>query len=63
MLTHTYIDRLNFPVQIYMWDGRGGSAPRAKLGVSLGACVNSLQLSHDSNLLLAGTLAGDVSPL
>ena len=45
-----------------MWDQRGGSAPRAKLDTGGTHSVNSLQLSDDTHLLLAGTSTGQVSP-
>lgn len=48
-------------VQVYLWDQRGGSAPRVKLGKGDKHSVNSLQLSDDSHLLLTSTAAGDVS--
>ena len=47
-------------MQVYLWDQRGGSAPRTKLGMGSGFSMNSLQLSEDANLLLVGTQTGDV---
>lgn len=47
--------------QVYLWDQRGGSAPRAKLGKGSNHSVTSLQLSQDSHLLLASTSSGEVS--
>ena len=49
-------------LQVYLWDQRGGSAPRTKLGMGSGFSINSLQLSEDANMLLVGTQTGDVSP-
>ncbi|KAL3139232.1 hypothetical protein ABBQ32_006000 [Trebouxia sp. C0010 RCD-2024] len=45
---------------VYLWDQRGGSAPRTKLGMGSGFSMNSLQLSDDANMLLVGTQTGDV---
>ena len=50
-------------LQVYLWDQRGGSAPRTKLGMGSGFSMNSLQLSEDANVLLVGTQTGDVSSL
>ena len=52
-----------WPLQVYLWDQRGGSAPRTKLGMGSGFSMNTLQLSDDANLLLVGTQTGDVSSL
>ena len=51
----------NVVLQVYLWDQRGGSAPRTKLGSGAGLSLNSLQLSEDANLLLVGTHTGNVS--
>lgn len=48
-------------LQVYLWDHRGGSAPRTKLGMGSGFSMNCLQLSEDANVLLVGTQTGDVS--
>ena len=48
-------------LQVYLWDQRGGSAPRTKLGMGSGFSMNSLQLSEDENVLLVGTQTADVS--
>ncbi|DBA71631.1 hypothetical protein WJX79_004770 [Trebouxia sp. C0005] len=45
---------------VYLWDERGGSAPRTKLGMGSGFSMNSLQLCDDANLLLVGTQTGDI---
>ena len=53
--------QLQLWLQVYLWDQRGGSAPRTKLGSGLGFSMNTLQLSEDANLLLVGAQTGDVS--
>ena len=50
-------------LQVYLWDQRGGSAPRTKLGSGLGFSMNTLQLSDGANLLLVGAQTGDVSKI